>query len=141
MRATRITQAIAVATLTALASTMAAAQPSKLGQREYGNSGAVCHGARAKGDGSYGAIIEQRLPDLKLLCRNNGGVFPVERIYETIDGSRMSKSHATRDMPIWGERYRIQAAEHYIDVPDDDRAFVRARILALIEYLSTLQVK
>jgi hypothetical protein len=44
-------------------------------------------------------------------------------------------------MPIWGDRYRVEAAEYYIDVPYDERAFVRARIMALIEHLSTLQAK
>jgi hypothetical protein len=94
-----------------------------------------------KGDGSYGYILEKRLPDLTLLSKNNGGVFPLERVYETIDGSATVKAHGTKEMPIWGDRYRMQAAEYYVDVPYDDRAFVRTRILALIEYLSTLQVK
>lgn len=143
MKATRMARAIAVGALAALACATVAAQPSKLGQREYRNSCAVCHGNGGKGDGSYGYIIEKRMPDLTLLSKNNGGVFPVERIYETIDGSATVKAHGTKEMPIWGDRYRIQAAEYYADtpLPYDERAFVRARILALIEYLSTLQVK
>jgi mono/diheme cytochrome c family protein len=132
---------VAVGTLAALACASVAAQPSKLGQREYRNSCAVCHGTGGKGDGSYGYILEKRMPDLTLLSKNNGGVFPLERVYETIDGSATVKAHGTKEMPIRGDRYRMQAAEYYVDVPYDDRAFVRTRILALIEYLSTLQVK
>lgn len=141
MKATRIARAVAVGALAALACATVAAQPSKLGQREYRNSCAVCHGTGGKGDGSYGYIIEKRMPDLTMLAKNNGGIFPLERVYETIDGSATVKAHGTKEMPIWGDRYRMQAAEYYIDVPYDDRAFVRTRILALIEYLSTLQVK
>jgi hypothetical protein len=44
-------------------------------------------------------------------------------------------------MPIWGQRYKIAAAAYYIDVPYNEEAFVRTRILSLVEYLSRLQVK
>ncbi|HSF48517.1 MAG TPA: hypothetical protein VLA73_09165 [Burkholderiales bacterium] len=44
-------------------------------------------------------------------------------------------------MPIWGIEYKAKAAEHYMDVPYDEQAFVRARILALIEYIYRLQAK
>jgi mono/diheme cytochrome c family protein len=141
MKATRIAKAVAAGALTALACTMVVAQPAKLGQREYRNSCAVCHGGSGKGDGSFGYIIEKKMPDLTVLAKGNGGVFPFERVYETIDGTRMVKGHGTAEMPIWGDRYRMQAAEYYADVPYDDRAFVRTRILALVEYLSTLQAK
>lgn len=50
-------------------------------------------------------------------------------------------SHGTRDMPIWGQDYRVRAAEYYMDVPYDSELFVRTRILALAEYLSRLQAK
>lgn len=141
MKATRLAALVAVAAMSALVGSAADAQASKIGQREYRNSCAVCHGVCGKGDGSYGYIVEAKIPDLTLLQKSNGGIFPVTRIYETIDGGLMVKAHGTREMPIWGDRYRIEAAEYYIDVRYDDRAFVRARILALIEHLATLQVK
>jgi hypothetical protein len=141
MKATSFAKVITIAGLAALAASTAIAQPSKLGQREYRNSCAVCHGVSGKGDGSYGYIVERKIPDLTLLQKSNGGVFPFTRVYETIDGTLMVKGHGTREMPIWGDRYRVEAAEYYIDVPYDERAFVRARIMALIEHLSTLQAK
>lgn len=66
---------------------------------------------------------------------------PVERVYSIIDGSATVKAHGTRMMPIWGQRYRLEAAEYSRDLPYDDAAFVRARILALTEYVSRLQAK
>lgn len=141
MKATTIARAAMAGALTALACATVVAQPLKLGQREYRNSCAVCHGVSGKGDGTFGYIIEKKMPDLTVLAKSNGGIFPFERVYETIDGTRMVKAHGTADMPIWGDRYRMQAAEYYADVPYDDRAFVRTRILALIEYLATLQTK
>jgi hypothetical protein len=44
-------------------------------------------------------------------------------------------------MPTWGNQYRVRAAEYYIDTPYDPDAFVRAKILALIDYISRLQAK
>jgi hypothetical protein len=43
-------------------------------------------------------------------------------------------------MPIWGREYALTAGEYYGDAPYDANAFVRARILALIDYLNRLQV-
>ncbi len=44
-------------------------------------------------------------------------------------------------MPVWGTAYRIQAAEHYMDAPYDPESYVRARVLALIEYINRMQSK
>ena len=50
-------------------------------------------------------------------------------------------THGTRDMPIWGRDYKIKAAEYYMEAPYDPDAYVRARILALLEYINRLQAK
>jgi hypothetical protein len=44
-------------------------------------------------------------------------------------------------MPIWGKRYAVNAAEYYVDVPYDQEAFVRARVLLLVDYLNRVQQK
>jgi hypothetical protein len=44
-------------------------------------------------------------------------------------------------MPIWGRDYQVKAAEYYMDVPYDAEAYVRTRILALVDYLNRLQAK
>lgn len=141
MKSTRITQAFAVAALAALAGATFAAEPSKLGQQEFRNSCATCHGEQATGSGAFGGMLVVRVPDLTVLSKKNNGIFPFVRVYETIDGTQALKAHGASEMPIWGQRYRVEAAKHYVDLPYDERAFVRARILALTEYLSTLQVK
>lgn len=138
----RIAQTFAVAALVLLAGTAIAAEPAKsLGKMEYEGHCAVCHGEKATGFGAFGGMMTGQVPDLTTLSKRNGGVFPFERVYNTIDGSYVLKAHGTREMPIWGQRYRVEAARYYVDVPYDERAFVRARILALAEYLSTVQVK
>jgi hypothetical protein len=36
--------------------------------------------------------------------------------------------------------YRLRAGEHYVDSYYDPEAYVRVRVLALVEYISRLQV-
>jgi mono/diheme cytochrome c family protein len=141
MKSRAITRVFAFGAMAALATMAFAAEPSKLGQYEFMNSCAVCHGEKATGFGAFGGMMTGQVPDLTTLQRRNGGVFPFERVYETIDGTNVLKAHGTREMPIWGQRYRVDAAKYFVDMPYDERAFVRARILALTEYLSMLQTK
>lgn len=111
-----------------------------IGKREYESNCMLCHGASGRG-GDYVDMLKVSPPDLTQLSKRNGGVFPFARVYDTIDGHNSLKGHGTRDMPIWGERYKVKAAEHYVDAPYDPEAYARARILALIEYISRLQAK
>jgi len=110
------------------------------GKREYEANCASCHGLTGKGDGPVRDLLTKSPPDLTMETKNNGGVFPMERLYKVIEGSEAA-AHGGRDMPIWGRDYKIQAAEYYMDSPYDPEAYVRARILALLEYINRLQAK
>ncbi|ANT61163.1 hypothetical protein AYJ57_12775 [Salipiger sp. CCB-MM3] len=114
-----------------------------LGEFEYMNSCAACHGAKGQGDGPIAKFLEtQTLPVLTTLQQNNGGVFPVQQIYQIIEGSEDVSVHGARDMPVWGQRYRARvndSGEDFDFGPAETEAYVRTRILALIEYLSTMQ--
>jgi len=112
---------------------------SDLGKREYDNNCAVCHGKIGKGDGVYLDMLRKSPPDLTTMAKRNGGIFPVARSYEVIEGA--GAGHGSRDMPIWGQHYNIAAAEYYLEVPYNPETYVRGRILALIEYLNRLQAK
>jgi len=111
-----------------------------LGKQEYMEKCAVCHGNAGKGNGPYSPMLRSTPPDMTQLAKQNGGVFPINRMYDMIDGADVP-SHGSRDMPIWGRAYRIQAGEYYADSPYSSESFVRARILALVEYINRLQVK
>ncbi len=108
------------------------------GRREYESNCAACHGKSGKGDGPVVELLRRAPPDLSQLTRRNGGVFPIDRVYQTIEGGAVA-AHGTRDMPIWGRDYRIQGAEYFMDVPYDPDLYVRTRLLWLVEYLSRLQ--
>lgn len=124
-----------------LTPTLASAQGAVYGQIEFMNSCAHCHGAGGKGDGVIAGYLNISIPDLTEIQRNNGGVFPFASLYGIIDGTDTSGAHGTSDMPAWGQRYTTDAprllGEFYS--PSDQELFIRGRILALIEYISTIQ--
>ena len=129
-----------VASVAALLCTGTAAQQKvDMGKREFDSNCAACHGGDGKGNGPYVEWLKRSPPDLTTMAKRNGGVFPVARTYEVIDGA--GPGHGGRDMPIWGTDYSIKAAEYYMEMPYDREAFVRGRILSVIEYLNRLQVK
>lgn len=114
-----------------------------IGKREYNVNCAVCHGLQGRGDGPYAPLIETPPADLTVLAKNNGGIFPLARVYEAIDGEREFLAHGPRDMPVWGWEYRADLLERYGDAAFEEAGdlYVRARILALAEYISRLQQK
>lgn len=132
--------ALTAAALLAVSGAAASADKVDLGKREYDANCASCHGALGKGDGPTAGYLTKSAPDLTTLSKRNGGVFPLMRVYDTIDGGSIG-AHGSRDMPIWGADYRTKAGAYYMDVPYDAEAYVRARILALAEYIYRLQVK
>ncbi|WP_027530044.1 cytochrome c [Bradyrhizobium sp. WSM3983] len=121
-----------------------------IGKSEFQSSCASCHGADARGKGPVSDQLKIPPPDLTMLARNNNGVFPTNVVYETIDGMKTVPAHGTREMPIWGERFNpIINLPHYVDPsywkmagPEQSpEVVVRKRILAVIDYLSRIQLK
>lgn len=141
MKSTRIAAIFLGTALAFLQGTGYPAETRDIGKTLYGQNCAICHGAVGKGEGAFGDLLRSSVPDLTTLSSRNGGVFPFARVFETIDGTQAVKAHGTRDMPIWGREFSVRAAEHYGELPYDSATYVRARILALVEYIYRLQAK
>ena len=92
------------------------------GKQEFEVNCGVCHGMDAKGNGALGANLKMVPPDLTLLAKNNGGVFPADRISSVIDGRAQVATHGTREMPIWGSRYAVNVGAHYADAEPSSAA-------------------
>jgi len=144
MKKTRIAWAIAGAALLGMTTAVIAADKPDWGKREYESNCAVCHGKLGKGDGPYAGMVDTKGgADLTQLAKKNGGVFPINKVTQTIDGRHLVKAHGPRDMPIWGTDYLIDARNKTAtaEPPFDAEALVNYKIYALAEYLARLQAK
>ena len=122
---------LAAAAVTLLAGTEVAAQAKFYGEHEFRTSCAVCHGVDAKGDGPMASQLTPKPSNLTVLSKNNGGVFPYERVFRMIDGRGALAAHGSGQMPIWGDRYSLEVKQ----------PIVRARILELVYYLRGIQAE
>ena len=93
------------------------------GRLEYEKGCIGCHGVDAKGGGVHTPRLTNDPPDLTVLAKASGGVFPMEKIYEVIDGRAQLQAHGTREMPIWGKEYTT------------------AEMISLLAYLNRIQQK
>lgn len=139
MNVHRAWQWIAAAVALMGAATAVAQTRVDLGKREFDAKCAVCHGLDGRGAGPYADQLKASMPDLTTLARRHGGVFPVSKTYEIIEGA--GKGHGPRDMPVWGLDYTAKAAETLPDMPYNQAIYVRTRIMALLEYLNQIQAK
>lgn len=132
--------AISVALLIFPGNAFAAQQD--IGKREYEANCGVCHGIEGKGDGPIAESLVKPVPSLTRLIKDNGGIFPFERVYSMIDGTEATvKAHGSRDMPIWGDEYKVEVYERHGRYYGGMIAegIINGRILALIAYIGRLQ--
>jgi len=116
-----------------------AQQSEVIGQAEYLNSCAVCHGLDATGNGQLTEFMNIAVSDLTKIAQKNDGEFPFLQVIHIIDGRSGVRGHGT-DMPIWGDRFAADAAS---EAEGDYSAAlaVRGRILSLAYYLESIQAE
>lgn len=111
-----------------------------LGAEDFETYCASCHGETGIGDGPVAEYLALVPADLTKLARKNGGPFPRERIAAVIDGREFVKVHGSRDMPVWGDWFNVEA-----DAPglraQERELVIKARIDALVSYIETIQEK
>ena len=117
----------------------ARAQDPHLGITEYEISCMPCHGIDGRGDGPRAKSLKTAPADLTMIAKSNNGEFPAKKLNEIIDGRAIVGTHGQRDMPVWGDRYRVPAEANERASRIERRA--RAQIAALVEYLKTIQAK
>jgi len=96
----------------------------------FGNDCATCHGPDGRGNGPVAAVLKITPTDLSQLTRD--GSSPYARVYRAIDGRDLPLAHGTREMPIWGDRYKRALGA----LGEKD---LHERIDALVKYVETLQ--
>lgn len=108
----------------------------KAGRPSYEQYCAGCHGREGKGDGVAMNLLTVKPADLTQLGKKNKGAFPFWDVYRVIDGREEIRGHGARDMPIWGQEFRLQAGSSPVA-----ESQVRGRIFELIYYLESIQAK
>ncbi|MEY3871816.1 MAG: hypothetical protein RLZZ296_811, partial [Pseudomonadota bacterium] len=73
----------------AFAQSTAPSRISDFGKREFETNCASCHGVSGKGNGPLLEFLRRSPPDLTLLTKKNQGVFPMNRLYEVIEGGNL----------------------------------------------------
>ena len=106
-----------------------------IGLAEFQRSCAVCHGLNAKGNGVMADTLKRTPADLTTLSKRNGGQFPHEKVYQTIEGLDDLAAHGTRDMLIWGQEYKREARRNF----ENEFLYARGRMFELIFYLESIQ--
>lgn len=92
---------------------------------------AVCHGQAADGHGPMAAILKTTVPDLTRIAKQNGGVFPLERVENIIAGTESSGlGHGTRQMPVWGPLFSQITS---------DRDYGKVRLYNVAKYIESIQ--
>lgn len=135
-------QASVVASLLTVTANAWALTPLERGRTEYDHQCASCHGATAKGDGPLRPFLVHAPSDLTTLAQRHGGKLPEQQVREMIDGRGMNEPgpHGSREMPVWGQRFRADAQETRLGRWKPERQ-VRQRLDTLLTYLQSVQVR
>ena len=93
---------------------------------------ASCHGEDAKGNPSGVGEFPTAPADLTLLSKENGGVFPAERLRDILTGEvRIPAHHGPNPMPMWGDLFEARRSM--------TRQVANDRLEALTQYLQSIQ--
>ena len=95
---------------------------------------ASCHGTSARGDGPLAASMRKRPANLTEIAKRNGGEFPSDMVFRTIDGRQPVRGHGGPDMPVWGDAFERSREA-------GDQARVKSVIQSLVDYLASIQLR
>jgi len=102
------------------------------GKQLYVQYCSSCHGHEGHGNGPVSRYLNVRVPDLTLIKKKNDGIYPADKVMSAIDGRRSVRAHGDRQMPVWGEIFRMEQEKY-----PERTSLLKAKIIA--EYVATLQ--
>ena len=98
---------------------------------------AGCHGEDGRGKGVLEYALTTPAPDLTRIAARNGGVFPRAKVARIIDGRDQIAAHGEREMPVWGDWFRLEAEAQVGG--EEDKAAIQKRIDDLVDLLESMQ--
>ena len=118
----------------ALAQDQPTMKQSVTGGAVYSTYCAVCHGTNARGDGPLASSMTKKPANLTEIAKRNGGTYPSDMVFRTIDGRQPVRGHGGPDMPVWGDAFAKSR-----EAGDVER--VKSVIQSLVDYLESIQVR
>lgn len=95
---------------------------------------ASCHGPSGRGDGPLASSMRRKPSDLTEITKRNGGQYPSELVFRTIDGRQPVRGHGGPDMPVWGDAFAKSG-------DGGSATSIRETIESLVGFIQSLQVK
>ena len=95
---------------------------------------ASCHGTAARGDGPLASNMIRKPANLTEIAKRNGGLYPSELVFRTIDGKKPVRGHGGPDMPVWGDAFARSR-------DGGDPETVKRIIQSLVDYLESIQAR
>ncbi|MGE3874513.1 MAG: cytochrome c [Parvibaculaceae bacterium] len=104
---------------------------------------ADCHNADARGNGPLAKNLTKIPPDLTRIKERAHGKFDEKAVYDWILGLKMTQSHGTREMPVWGDWLMDEAIEDNtsLDAAEAAEKEIARRVMGIVKYIESLQVQ
>lgn len=115
---------------------VSAAQENQIGAETFATLCVVCHGTTGTGDGEFADILTVKPTNLTTLAAKNNGEFPYLKVLRTLDGRTTVRAHGVA-MPVWGDVFKAEIGDSA--GPYGAELLIRARIVALVDYIESLQ--
>ncbi|MFD1157531.1 c-type cytochrome [Roseovarius aestuarii] len=116
----------------------AMAQDIRAGEETYLRYCATCHGLDASGHGPMRSVLTVQPADLTRLTAENGGVFPLFRVVQRIDGRDPLVAHGS-PMPIYGDLF--EGRDTSLKTDAGQPVMTSRPVADLVAYIRTLQVE
>jgi mono/diheme cytochrome c family protein len=101
------------------------------GADEFQRYCALCHGRDGRGLGPVSDAMTRPAADLSLIAKRNDGVFPFDKVAETIRHGGGIAEHTRSRMPAWGKIFSVGS----------DPARADSIVLEVTKYIQSLQEK
>lgn len=104
---------------------------------------ADCHNSDARGNGPLAKNLTKTPPDLTRIKQRAHGTFDEKAVYDWILGLKMTESHGSREMPIWGDWLMDEAIEGDTSLATAKAAEkeIERRVMGIVKYLESLQAE
>lgn len=111
----------------------------RVGEDLFGTYCWQCHGPDGRGTGPMAEMLAIATPDLTTLSTRNGGLFPVGKVAEMIDGRSPLLAHGG-EMPIFG--HALEASQSVaLRLSSGQTMIVGLPLADLLAYIETLQTE